>query len=65
MIDGDERTSEKAIMGLKVEITHGRISDSIIGNEACVVVARPVCFIPKKVFDYRGANKMTGDALAP
>jgi hypothetical protein len=52
-------------MGLKVEITYGRIADSIIGNEACVAVARPIGFVPRKTFNYRGENKMTGDALAP
>jgi hypothetical protein len=47
MVNDGERTSEKATIRLKVEITHGRIADSIIGNEACVVVTGPVCVVPK------------------
>jgi hypothetical protein len=49
-----------------IQLTNIYASNSImIGNEACMAVARPAHFVPKKALNYRGANKMTGDALAP
>jgi hypothetical protein len=54
-----------AIMRLKVEITHSRIADSMIGNESCGTVTGLVCFVPRKVFTDWIANKTACDALVP
>jgi hypothetical protein len=47
MTDVNKRTSEEATVRLKVEIMHCKIADSMICNKSCLLVARPVCFVPR------------------
>jgi len=54
----DELTSEKASVRLKIEVANGGITDSIIGNEPCGTVPRPVPFAPRKTSHDRVANNI-------
>jgi hypothetical protein len=44
---------------------HGRIAGSMISNEACLAIAGPVRFVPRKVLSDEVPNKTTGDSLVP
>ena len=52
-------------MRLKVEITHGRIAGSMISNKACLAIAGPVHFVPRKTSSDEVPNKTGGDSLVP